>query len=162
MTDKNVAGNLKAISRRRLWVYILLTFFTAGIYPLMWLYKNQEDLFDEFGQELWKPYLPLISAFLIAWYIATPIYGNTENPIEAMIGIVVCLLDVGIWIYWSVQMTNAIRQYAVDVLGFNYSTNVFLAVVFRSYYVIYLINQLPAEFALHEKLTGNEEENTAS
>lgn len=139
----------------------LLTVATGGIYPLLWLYKNQSTVFSITGNTF-------SSASFIIWIAVctglSRVLPGLSSPDEygynaagETLTIIAGLLTLGgsvLYIIWAFKARTALQHYALQTFRFELKMNVFYTLVFNVYYVVYCINALPEALAKHTIIYG--------
>lgn len=145
------------------WHLVLLTLATGGIYPLLWLYKNQDTLMQETGQRfssrarvIWMAVCFGIAAMLRP--MTQPVYdGYGYDSSYETFATLVLLLSVAaavLYAVWAFKARLALQQYALTQFRFELKMNLAWTLVFNVYYINYCINAMPEALAKHQIIHG--------
>lgn len=142
----------------------LLTVATGGVWPLIWLYKNQGTLMQETGQRfsssvliIWMAVCFGLGAFLRPYsmpQIDEMNYIHTPVVMIAITGILSIALMV-LYIVWAFKARAALQHYALTQFQLELKMNVFYTLAFSVYYVNYCINALPDALAKQQILRAH-------
>lgn len=132
--------------------FVLLTMVTVGIYPILWLAKNQEMIENLFKSEqsnknyiLWLAICVGLSGSL----------GATEMPALAIASGLLSLASWVLYIMWSLKIKKAILDYTLNECKINYNMNAFYTVLFTTYYINYCITELNETMEKEKILNSN-------
>lgn len=133
--------------------FVLLTMVTAGIYPILWLAKNQEIIENLFKSEKSnKNYILWIA-------ICVGLGGNFQSGTVDMILIAIGgLLGLASWVLyfmWALKVKKAILDYTLNECKINYNMNIFYTVLFSIYYINYCITELNETMEKEKVLNSN-------
>lgn len=153
------------------WHLVLLTLATGGIYPLLWLYKNQDTLMQETEQQfssralvIWMAVCFGIAAVLRP--MTQPVYdGYGYDSSYETFAILVLLLSVAapvLYAVWAFKARLALQQYALTQFRFKLKMNLAWTLVFNVYYINYCINAMPEALAKHQIIHGKPQTTTGS
>ena len=143
----------------------LLTLATGGVWPLLWLYKNQDTLMQETGQRFSSSVLIIWMAVcfglgaLLRPYTSPqidPLNYTLHTPVViiAISGILSIALMV-LYIVWAFKARTALQHYALTQFQLELKMNVFWTLLFSVYYVTYCINALPDALAKQQILRAH-------
>ncbi|MDK9365455.1 DUF4234 domain-containing protein [Lelliottia wanjuensis] len=142
----------------------LLTVATGGVWPLIWLYKNQGTLMQETGQRfsssvliIWMAVCFGLGAFLRPYsmpQIDEMNYIHTPVVMIAITGILSIALMV-LYIVWAFKARAALQHYALMQFQLELKMNLFYTFAFSIYYVNYCINALPDALAKQQILRAH-------
>lgn len=141
--------------------FALLTLVTAGVWPLLWLYRKQSILAE-------MTRVPFASEVMIIWMalcfglsrllngMTTPqLYGyDTVNDTLLILSFLLSLACGVLYIVWACKARTALRHYALVTFHFDLKMNLFYTVVFNVFYINYCINAMPDDFAKHQIIYG--------
>lgn len=157
-------NTLKSITNQGTGRFVLISMLTAGIYPVMWAWKNT----DAFNSEL--EVKPFDSAIFIYLAIAMGLslymemfstmsdvyhYGyivDSKN-IYDILGDGFTISVTVFWIIWSFKMKRALENYAEREFGISLHLNGLLTFLFQYFYINYCMNALEEDFARGKMLT---------
>lgn len=153
MKDINALSTICKCSFSR---FIFLSILTLGTYPLMWLYRSQYQFRTEFGKAYWRMELPIIMAAVngVAQILSAFVDGWSSNIGLTTFDILGGIIYLGLWIYWSFKMKEAIEEYVAEHFRFKVNINSFLLVLFGPTYIVYIINHLRKDYAIHQICSG--------
>ncbi|MBM1020249.1 DUF4234 domain-containing protein [Enterobacter sp. A11] len=142
----------------------LLTVATGGVWPLIWLYKNQDTLMQETGQRfsssvliIWMAVCFGLGAFLRPYsmpQIDEMNYIHTPVVMIAITGILSIALMV-LYIVWAFKARAALQHYALTQFQLELKMNLFYTFAFSLYYVNYCINAMPDALAKQQILRAH-------
>lgn len=147
------------------WHLVLLALATHGIYPLMWLYKNQDTIMHEVGQRfssgtllIWMAVCSGVSVMVnLLFPVQVDQYGYAyDSTAETMAGIAVLisLAWVVLTIVWAFKARAALQQYALTRFRFELKMNPAWTILFHVFYINYCINAMPDALAKHQIIHG--------
>lgn len=160
MTDITTLGarlNTKTLN------FVLLSFVTFGIYPLMWLYRKQGIIIDttkvSFSSDLYILWIAIcygISRQLSVMGTTDPeLYGyDPTMDAIAMLGGVLSIASTVMYIIWAFKARTALQSYVLNTFKFELKMNVFYLIIFNVFYITYCINAMPEAFAKHKIIQG--------
>lgn len=140
----------------------LLTMATGGVYPILWLYRNQNIIMEEtqnrFSSDTLVIWFAVCFGFvcnvksLIHPTINEYTYEYTYSGVAAAasllvlgFGLAICVL----YVVWSFKAKSALQQYALTQFRFELRMNAFYTMFFNVYYINYCINSMPEALAKH-------------
>lgn len=159
---KNI-NTLKSITNQGTGKFVLLSMFTAGIYPIMWAWKNT----DAFNSELKiKPfessvfiYLAIamgVSLYLDVFSFMSDAYNYgyiaESNNVFDILSTIITIAMAVFWIVWAFKMKSALEYYAAKEFGISLRLNGFWTFLFQYFYINYCMNALEEDFAKEKML----------
>ncbi|MCD9465507.1 hypothetical protein CJF25_21595 [Photobacterium phosphoreum] len=130
---------------------ILLTIATAGIYQLLWLYRNQSIIGDITKSKVTD------DTFIIWIAVCAGLGGAFSNGDAEFILILSVLLSIAstvLYVIWAFKARKSLQNYALHEFRFKFKMNVFYTIFFNIYYINYCINDLPDAFEKQQILNG--------
>lgn len=140
-----------------------LAIITGGIYPLLWLYRNQSVIIDETKKQFSTDTLVIWLAICTGMvYSLKSLIHPTVNEYTYELGysgtaMVASLFVIGfglascvLYVVWAFKAKEAIQQYALTQFRFDLKMNVFYTMIFNVYYINYCINDMPEALAKHQ------------
>lgn len=133
--------------------FVLLTLVTAGIYPIMWLYKNGRIIEQVTGEKIVSNAYVLWMAFLAARVaVNTGVVPYAFSDDTATFSTVASLfmwiasyIALGVmFIVWAFKAKRALEAYAARELGMQWQLNSAWTFILSLFYINYCINDLPA------------------
>lgn len=175
VSDLKDAVNIKMLS------FVLLSLATAGLYPIMWMYKNTALI------TLITKKRVLSSAFVIWIAVAIGIGLTLFNASEAIMfslilldieesafdiselmfdavplvsflydaAVVLMFISLVMEIVWCFKMKAALQEYALNEHKIDLSMNWFYTLIFAFFYINYCINEL-AELKPNQEVASGE------
>ncbi|MDT8338897.1 MAG: DUF4234 domain-containing protein, partial [Sulfurimonas sp.] len=131
--------------------FVLLTMATAGIYPILWLAKNQEIIENLFKSEKSDKKFILYLAICVGLGGSL---GSTEIPVLTIIAGLLSLVSWILYLMWAFKIKKSTLDYALNECRINYSMNSFYTAFFTVYYINYCITEL-TEIMEREKFLKN-------
>lgn len=152
MIDKNV-NILKDSINTKVINFVLLTVATGGIYPMMWLYLNQQKMTEELKNSFVAKDFPLWLAVVtgFGWLLVDISYAISDT--ETVLDHIATLLSVAsavMLIVWAFKAKTALQAYALNEFKFELKMNPFYTFIFNIYYVVYCINYMESELQKHQ------------
>ncbi|CAI1543816.1 DUF4234 domain-containing protein [Serratia fonticola] len=133
--------------------FVLLTVATGGIYPMMWLYLNQnkltEELKNNFVANDYPLWLAVVTGF--GWLLVDVSIAMSDT--ETMLDHTATLLSVAstiMIIAWAFKAKSALQVYALNEFKFELKMNPFYTFIFNIYYIVYCINDMESELQKHK------------
>lgn len=156
---------LKVKLKTSTWHLVLLAVATYGIFPLMWLYKNQDIIMDEVGQRfssgtflVWMAVCSGISIMLnVMFPVSVDQYGYAyDSTAQTMTGIafIISLAWFVLTMVWAFKARAALQQYALTQFRFELKMNPIWTILFHVFYINYCINVMPEALAKHQIIYG--------
>ncbi len=119
---------------------VLLTIATAGIYPIIWLYKNYQVIDDVTGSKT-------ASEIYIIWIaVCAGLGGAFSGTGEGILDVVGGILGIAssvLFIVWAFKARTALIKYTLQSHKIDLKMNRFYTLIFNIYYINYCINDLP-------------------
>lgn len=131
---------------------VLLTFVTAGIYPILWLYTNY-SVIDAITKKRTAD-----NTFIIWIAVCVGLGGALAGSGEDFLDIISLLLTIAssvLYIVWAFKAKSALQEYALTEHKIDLRMNGFYTFLFNVYYINYCINDLPEALRKQQILTGN-------
>ena len=131
---------------------VLLTFVTAGIYPILWLYTNY-SVIDAITKKRTAD-----NTFIIWIAVCVGLGGALAGSGEDVLDIISLLLTIAssvLYIVWAFKAKSALQEYALTEHKIDLRMNGFYTFLFNVYYINYCINDLPEALRKQQILTGN-------
>jgi hypothetical protein len=130
---------------------VLLTIATAGIYPLLWLYKNYPTIDDitktRTADEtfiIWMAVCSGLSGFLI----------RINEDAMIVLALILSIAGTVLYVVWAFRAKTALQEYALNEHKIDLRMNGFYTFLFHIYYINYCINDLP-EAQRKQKILNN-------
>lgn len=156
---------LKSITNQGTGKFVLLSFLTVGIYPMMWGWKNTEAFNAEldtkpfesnifitlailFGISAYADMFSIISDFMNYGYII-----DNSNMFDVISKFLTFAMFV-IWVVWSFRMKAALEFYAAKNYGMVLRLNGVWTFLFQHFYINYCMNDLENDLAKEKMLAG--------
>ncbi|HGY4225328.1 hypothetical protein NMD51_20615 [Escherichia coli] len=164
MSDSTISS-LKEKLNTPTWHLVLLAAATYGIYPLMWLYKNQDTIMDEVGQRfssgtfiVWMAVCSGVSVMLnLLFPVQVDQYGyayDSSAQMMAGLALLISLAWIVLTIVWAFKARAALQQYALTQFRFELKMNPAWTILFHVFYINYCINAMPEALAKHQIIHG--------
>lgn len=119
---------------------VLLSIATAGIYPLLWLWRNVRVINETTGhQTATDPYLLWMA---VCAGLSGVLAGN-EDLISLLLTLGLTIALAVLHIVWAFAAKRALQDYALTKHGVDLRMNGFYTFLFTAYYINYCINDLP-------------------
>lgn len=120
--------------------FVLLTFATMGIYPLLWLYRNYLVI-DKITKTKTADdvFIIAIAACLGFSWLFYCLGDETADIISGVLNLAVMIL----YIIWAFRAKKALEEYALNSYKIDLRMNGFHTFFFNVYYINYCINDLP-------------------
>ncbi len=134
------ASELKDQIGTTTWHLVLMTLATAGIYPILWMWRHSSLIERTTGRSLGGDLMLIWIAVCIGW--SSALVGTGEVALDIISSLFSLALAV-LYIVWAFQARSALQQYALTTHGVDLRMNVFYTLLFTLYYVNYCINDLP-------------------
>jgi hypothetical protein len=130
---------------------VLLTIVTAGIYPILWLYKNY-PVIDKITK------IRTADNTFIIWIAVCAGLGGTftgtgEEVLDILSGILRIAVGV-LYIVWAFRARKALQEYVLNEHKIVLQMNGFYTFLFNVYYINYCINDLPEVQRKQQVLSG--------
>lgn len=146
----DISGLKNKINTKTLNLF-LLTIATAGIYPLLWLYRNQAII-----SEVTKS--KVTDDTFIIWIAVCAglggVFSNVDEDFFLIFSGILSLASTVLYIVWAFKAKKALQNYALNEFRFELKMNVFYTIFFNLYYINYCINNLPEAFKKQQILNG--------
>lgn len=132
--------------------FVLLTFATAGIYPILWMYKHHSTL-----ESITKKTIS-DSTFIIWVAVCVGLGGALAGTGDETLDVIAALFTIGSWvlyIVWAFRAKTALQEYALNEHKLELRMNAFYTFLFTLYYINYRINDLPEAKRKQDVLSGH-------
>lgn len=130
---------------------VLLSFATAGIYPIIWLFNNYK-IIDKVTNST-----TATEAYII-WIAVCFGLGGTFSAVNeeiiAILGGILTLASSVLFIVWGFRAKKTLQEYALNVHKIDLRMNGFYTFLFNIYYINYCINDLPEVQRKYSVLNG--------
>lgn len=148
------------------WHLVLLSVASYGIYPLMWLYKNQDTIMQETGKRFSSRslviWMAVCAGLSLALKLLFPIptddyYGYGPDDTTMMFYGIATLISIAwivLMIVWAFRARAALQHYALTQFRFELKMNPAWTVLFHVFYINYCINSMPEALAKHLIIYG--------
>lgn len=125
--------------------FFLLTLVTAGIYPVIWLYKASKLIESETQSIIIHPHYYIVVTLLLGWSL---ILGDAQLVMlmsYSFYGLSAFLSKVYLiaLIVWAFKAKSTLQIYYLKKHGLDIKPNGFYTFIFSTYYINFLINALP-------------------
>ena len=133
---------------------VLLTIATAGIYSILWLYKNHEPIDNIIKKKTAD------STFIIWIAVCVGLGGafaGTGEEIVNVLGVILTLASFVLYIVWAFRAKKGLQEYALNEHKIDLRMNGFYTFLFTVYYINYCINDLPEAQRKQQILSGQSE-----
>lgn len=130
---------------------VLLSFATAGIYPILWLYKSQ----DKISKIINKTIADEVYVIWIA--VCMGLGGALSGSGHGNLDVIALLLSIAgsvLYIVWGFRAKAALQEYALYEFKVDLRMNGFYTFLFNVYYINYCINDLPEAKRKQDILSG--------
>ncbi len=130
---------------------VLLTIATAGIYPILWLYKNYECI-DNITK-----IKTANNTFIIWLAVCVGLGGAFAGTGEEIMDVLAGILSIASWvlyIVWAFRTKKSLQEYALNEHKIDLRMNGFYTLLFTVYYINYCINDLPEAQRKQQILSG--------
>jgi hypothetical protein len=119
---------------------VLLSIATAGIYPLLWLWRNVRVINEVTGHQT------ATDVYLIWMAVCaglSGVFAGNEDLFSALICLGLSVALAVLYIVWAFAAKRALQDYALTRHGVDLRMNGFYTFLFTAYYINYCINDLP-------------------
>ncbi|BCA38782.1 DUF4234 domain-containing protein [Kluyvera ascorbata] len=148
------------------WHLVLLSIASYGIYPLMWLYRNQDTIMQETGHRFSSRVLIIWMAVCAGLSLALKLlfpmpaddyygYGPDDTTMTFYgIATLISIAWIVLMIVWAFKARAALQHYALTQFRFELKMNPVWTVLFHVFYINYCINSMPEALAKHLIIYG--------
>lgn len=129
---------------------LLLSGATAGIYPVLWIYRTNGIIREVTGHKM-------VGDGFIFWYAGLLGYGLALGG-DGFIAVAggLCTMASGVLILiWTFKARAALTRYALEEFKLDLKMNAFYSVVFYVFYVNFCINAMEEEKRKQDILFSN-------
>lgn len=126
---------------------VLLTLATAGLFPLMWIYRHNKNIERITGAVI------VTDVYLIWLAVCAGLSGSFANSDDALdpytklvlavIAMVLSIASAVLYVVWAFKTKAALQAYAQREHNVTLKMNGFYTFLFTVYYINYCINDLP-------------------
>lgn len=119
---------------------VLLTIATAGIYPIMWMFKHGQTIEETTKKKIGD------SVFIIWLAVCSGLGGAFTGTGDENMDMIAGVLTIASWvlyIVWAFKAKAALQEYALTEHKVDLKMNGFYTFLFTVYYINYCINDLP-------------------
>ncbi|HED1421674.1 TPA: DUF4234 domain-containing protein [Kluyvera georgiana] len=142
------------------WHLVLLSIASYGIYPLMWLYKNQDAIMQETGKRFSSQslivWIAVCSGLSITLKLLFPLQVDeycysADDTAMTLYGLatLISLAWIVLMVVWAFKARAALQHYALTQFRFELKMNPAWTVLFHVFYINYCINAMPEALAKH-------------
>lgn len=131
---------------------VLLSIATAGIYPLLWLWRNVRIINEVTGRKTAD------DVFLIWMAVCaglSTIFAGNDDLFSALVSLALTIALAVLYIVWAFAAKRALQEYALNQHGVDLRMNGFYTFLFTAYYINYCINDLPEAKRKQEILSSH-------
>jgi cold shock CspA family protein len=122
---------------------VLLTFATAGIYPIIWISKNYK-IIDRITKKVTADDSFIIGiAVCFGWRDVIDMIDVFDVSNTRQIGLILNIASGILWVFWSFRVKKALEEYFLNEYRIDLRMNDFYTFIFTLYYIVYCINDLP-------------------
>lgn len=124
--------------------FVLLTLVTAGIYPVIWLYKISKLIESETQHVIIHPYYYIAVSLLLGWSL----FLGDAQLVMAMGGgfygfsVILSKVYFIALIIWAFKAKRVLQMYYLKVHGLDIKPNAVYTLIFSTYYINFLINSM--------------------
>ncbi|MEY1581279.1 DUF4234 domain-containing protein [Providencia manganoxydans] len=124
--------------------FVLFTILTAGIYPVIWLYKTSQLIETETQQVVIHPYYYIIASMLLGWEMVLGDARLVMSMGSDFYGFSMILSKVYfiVLIVWAFKAKSILQMYYLKMHGVDIKPNAFYTLIFSVYYINFLINSI--------------------
>jgi len=133
--------------------FVLLTIATAGIYPILWLYRCSPIIEKITTKKLTDGTFVIWLAVCIG--LGKSLIGSGEEALDIIAGILTIASAV-LYIVWAFKAKSAIEEFALNEYRIDLRMNGFYTLFLTIFYINYCINDLPEAKRRQEILAGKE------
>lgn len=124
--------------------FVLLAPITAGIYPIIWLYKVSKLIESETQQIIIHPYYYIAVATLLGWSM---LLSDSQLVIAMGAGFygfstILSKVYFIALIVWAFKAKSVLQMYYLKAHGVDIKPNTFYTLIFSTYYINFLINSI--------------------
>ncbi|MCH1924240.1 DUF4234 domain-containing protein [Shewanella sp. C32] len=131
---------------------VLLTIATAGIYTLLYLYKNCASIEKITNSKIADNVFIIWLAVCVG---LSGVFSASGEPTADVIAGVLTIAASVLYIVWAFKAKRALQEYALNEHRIDLIMNPFYTFIFTLYYINYCINDLPEAKRKQEILTGH-------
>ena len=130
---------------------VLLTFATAGIYPILWLYENYKVI--DTATKVRTADNTYIIWIAVCVGLSGAFLDAGDEIMDAISGILSLASGV-LYVVWAFRAKKALQEYALNEHKTDLRMNGFYTFLFNIFYINYCINDLPEAERKQQILTG--------
>jgi len=131
--------------------FILLSIATAGIYPILWLYRCNPIIEKITNKKLTDSTFVIWLAVCVG--LGRSLIGSGEEALDIIAGILTIASGV-LYMVWAFKAKSAIEEFVLTEHKIDLRMNGFYTLLFTIYYINYCINDLSESKRRQEILTG--------
>lgn len=138
---------------------VLLTVATAGLYPLLWVWRNNQTIATVTRQGVVGSTFLIWMVVLAGWAAALgSVRDRDANDIGGLLSIALAVL----YIVWAFKAKKCLEEYALKEFRVDARMNAFYTLAMNVYYINYCINDLPEAQRKQQLLSGRQEAGSQS
>ena len=118
---------------------ILLTLATAGLYPLLWIYRNN-PVINETTET--KTVDDSFILWLTACFGLSQVFMRVNYDVMVLLGIFLSLTANVLYVILAFKMKSALQEYALQKHRLDLRMNAFYTLLFSVFYINYCVNDL--------------------
>ncbi|MDH0353370.1 DUF4234 domain-containing protein [Morganella sp. GD04133] len=157
-------NTLKSITNQGTGRFVLLSMLTAGIYPVMWAWKNADAFNSELKEKTFESKIFIYLAIVMGLSLHMDVLSMMNNvyhdrytagpdDIYTILSNVFSISVTVFWVVWSFKMKRALENYAEREFGITLYLNRTLTFLFQYFYINYCMNALEEDFSRGKMLT---------
>jgi len=136
------------------WNLVLLTAATGGIYPLMWLYRNNKVINEVTETQI-------VSDIYLIWIaVCVGLNGalvRTEDDSLIILAGLLGIASATLYVVWAFKAKKALEEYCLNQYKIDIRMNGLYTFLFTIYYINYCINDLEEVERKHKILNSKTE-----
>ena len=134
-------AELKEAIETKTTTLVLLTIATAGLFPILWLYRHQATINritkSKIATDVYVIWIAVCSG------MSDYLYGIDPDGVEGDLAGWLFLGTGVLFIVWAFKARKALCEYALQEFKVDLRMNAFYTLIFTVFYVNYCINDLP-------------------
>lgn len=133
--------------------FVLLSIATAGIYPILWVYKHYQSIDSITRANTCN------DNYIIFIAVAAGMGGVLSSipvPATMIIGNLLSIVVLILYAMWSFKVKKALEEYVLNEHKIDLRMNPVYTFLFNVFYVNYIINDLPEEAKKQEILQSKD------
>lgn len=151
-------NTLKSITNQGTGQFVLISLLTAGIYPVMWAWKNADAFNSELKEKTFESKMFIYLAIVMGLSLHMDVLSMMNNAyhdrytagpddIYTILSNVFSISVTVFWVVWSFKMKRALENYAEREFGITLYLNRTLTFLFQYFYINYCMNALEEDLA---------------